>query len=394
MTNEIILNLKKTAMRRRESGHLWIFSNELENIDTSISAGTICRILRPDGGTEGSGFFNPRSLIAVRLLQKGKTPLNPDFIEERISTALSYRRQAGIEKYCRLVFSESDNLPGLIIDRYGDVFIVEILCAGMEQLKDKITSAIVKLFRPRAVHYRNTSRFRELEGLEIYEETEYGSLPDEISIEENGLNYIIPIPDAQKTGWYYDQRENRAFLEPYFTGRRVLDLHTYLGGFALTAARSGAAQVWGVDSSAKAIEYAEKNALMNGLADRVIFQKAKAEHMLEALEAGLLPEKPDFILLDPPNIVYNKKCLSQGIKMLSKMVYQAVTALPQGGLLAVSTCSNHITRELFTESLAKAAGKTGRTVSLMELRGQAKDHPVILGMPETEYLHFALLRIM
>jgi len=393
MTDEIILHLKKSAMKRRESGHSWIFSNELENIDTSIPAGTICRVLRPDGGTAGRGFFNPRSLIAIRLLQKGKMPISENFIEERISAAFAYRRKLGLEKYCRLAFSEADGLPGLIIDRYGDIFMAEILCAGMEMMKDKIVEAIAKLFRPKAIHFRNTSRFRELEGLETYERTEFGSLPEETYIEENGINYTIPIAESQKTGWYYDQRENRAFLEPYFHDRKVLDLHTYLGGFALTAAKSGAQQVWAVDSSAKAIEYAEKNSILNGLGNKIIFQKAKAEHLLEALEAGAVPEKPDFILLDPPNIVHNKKCLSQGIKMLEKMTQQAITALPKDGLLAVSTCSNHITRELFINAISKAAGKTGKDTMLLELRGQAKDHPVLLSMPETEYLHFALISV-
>ena len=393
MTEEIRINLKKSALRRLENGHTWIFSNDLENVDTSIPAGTICRAIRPDGGTAGRGFFNPRSLIAIRLLQKGKNILSDNFIEERILAALEYRRSMEIEKYCRLVFSESDGLPGLIIDRYGDVFVIEILCAGMEMLKDKITEAVAKIFSPAAIHYRCTSRFRELEGLECYEKTEFGTLPEEISIEENGLNYLIPLSESQKTGWYYDQRENRAFLEQYFPGRKVLDLHTYMGGFAITAARSGAQQVWGMDSSAKAIEYAEKNALLNGFGDKILFQKGKAEHMLEALELGAVPDNPDFILLDPPNIVYNKKCLNQGLKMLAKMTYQAITALPKNGLLAVSTCSNHITRELFLGKITEAAGKTGKIVSLLALRGQARDHPVILGMPETEYLHFALLRV-
>lgn len=394
MNSTYTLKLKKAALRRRETGHTWIFSNELENIDTSIPAGAICMIIRPDGSPIGVGFFNPRSLIAVRLLEKNSFVLSDNFIEERISAALEYRKKLGIEHYCRLCFSESDNLPGLIIDRYGDVFIIEILCAGMELLKDSITQALCKITKPRAVHYRNTHHFRELEGLTSYEETAYGSLPEEVSIEENGLNYTIPMVDSQKTGWYFDQRENRIFLEPYFKGRKVLDLHTYLGGFALTAAKAGAKSVWGVDSSAKAVEAATRNAMLNGLSKNVIFKKEKAEHLLDALEAGELPEKPDFILLDPPNIVRSKKHLNQGVKMLSKMVFSAITALGHDGYLAVSTCSNHISREIFMDAIAKSCGQTGKQVTLCELRGQAKDHPILVNMPETEYLHFALLKVM
>ncbi|OGS15378.1 MAG: hypothetical protein A2234_01470 [Elusimicrobia bacterium RIFOXYA2_FULL_58_8] len=202
------------------------------------------------------------------------------------------------------------------------------------------------------------------------------------------------MASSQKTGWYFDQRENRAALKPFFKGRHVLDLHTYLGGFALTAAAAGAESVWAVDSSEKAIDAAQENAKLNGFADRIIFRKEKAERLLEAMETGQLPEKPDFILLDPPNIVRSKKHLPQALKMLARMAGAAIKALPRGGYLAVSTCSHHISRGIFVDTLSVAAAKAGRKAMMVELRGQAKDHPILVSMPETEYLHFALLRIV
>ena len=388
------MKLKREALRRRALGHAWIFSNELEMVDTSIAPGTICGLLYPDGKPAGIGFFNPKSLIAVRLLAQNTLELPADFIKERLAAALAYREPLGVDRACRLCFGESDGLPGLVVDRYGDSVVVELLSAGMELLKAEITAALIDLLRPRGVFYKNTHQFRELEGLKSYEETAFGTMPETAEIEENGLKYRIPMSGGQKTGWYFDQRENRAALVPFFAGRRVLDLHTYLGAFAITAARSGAAAVWGVDSSEKAIEAAEENAALNGVKGKVIFRKEKAERLLEALEADQLPEKPDFILLDPPNIVRNKKYLPQALKMLSRMAGAALKALPQGGYLAVSTCSHHIPRGIFVETLSNAAAKAGRRAMLVELRGQAKDHPILISMPETEYLHFALLRVV
>jgi len=394
MNNIKTLKLRREALRRRALGHVWVFSNELETVDTSIPPGTICGLLYPDGKPAGVGFFNPKSLIAVRLLVQNTLDLPEDFIKERLAAALAYRETLGVDRACRLCFGESDGLPGLVVDRYGDTLVVEILSAGMELLKDEVTAALTDLLRPRGIFYKNTHQFRELEGLKSYEETAFGTLPEKAEIEENGLKYRIPMAGAQKTGWYFDQRENRAALEPFFAGRRVLDLHTYLGAFAITAARAGAAAVWGVDSSEKAVEAAEENAALNGFKDKIIFRKEKAERLLEALEAGQLPEKPDFILLDPPNIVRNKKNLPQALKMLSRMAGAALKALPRGGYLAVSTCSHHISRGVFVDTLSSAAAKAGRKAMLVELRGQAKDHPILISMPETEYLHFALLRVV
>ena len=388
------LTLRAGAVKRRAQGHLWVFSNELEVVDKTIPPGTICGLVYPTGKPAGVGFFNPKSLIAMRLLVQNTLDLPEGFVKDRLAAALEYRESLDISRACRICFGESDGLPGLVVDRYGDAVVVEILSAGMELLKGEITAALTDLLRPRGIFYKNTHQFRELEGIKSYEETAFGVMPEKAKITENGLDYWVPMAGAQKTGWYFDQRENRQALIPFFKGRKVMDLHTYLGAFAITAAKAGAEAVWGVDSSEKAIELAEENAALNKLEKKIIFRKEKAERILEAMEAGQLPETPDFILLDPPNIVRNKKHLPQALKMLARMAGAAMKALPKGGYLAVSTCSHHISRGMFMETLAGAAARAGRKAVLVELRGQAKDHPILISMPETEYLHFALLRIV
>jgi 23S rRNA (cytosine1962-C5)-methyltransferase len=394
MNNLKSLKLRAGAEKRRAQGHLWVFSNELEVVDTSIPPGTIANLLYASGKPAGVGFFNPKSLIAMRMLVQNTLDLPAGFIKDRLAAALEYRCALGVDRACRVCFGESDGLPGLVVDRYGDAVVVEILSAGMELLKSEITAALIDLLRPRGVFYKNTHQFRELEGLKSYEETAFGAMPEKAKITENGLDYWAPMAGGQKTGWYFDQRENRAALEPFFKGRKVLDLHTYLGAFAITAAKAGAEAVWAIDSSEKAIEMAQENAALNKVESKIIFRKEKAERILEALEAGQLPDVPDFILLDPPNIVRNKKHLPQALKMLGRMAGAAAKALPKGGYLAVSTCSHHISRGMFVETLSGAVSKAGKKAVLVELRGQAKDHPILISMPETEYLHFALLRMV
>ena len=388
------MKLKFSGGRRLNQGHPWIFSNELEKIDKAIPPGEICSVLFPSGATAGTGFFNPHSLISLRLLKIGPDELEKDFVHARLKRAMEYRRELGAAESGRVFFGESDGLPGLIVDKYSDILVAEIVSAGAELLKDEITRRLRELYKPRGIYYRNMHEFRNLEGLKLYNETAFGDVPASVSITENGLKYEIPLTSGQKTGWYFDQSENRAFLKPYFKGRKVLDLYTYHGAFALTAAASGAALVWGLDSSAPAVQAAERNAALNGLQNKVAFRKEDAERALSGLQNGEMPETPDFILLDPPNFVRGKKNLAQASKLLVRLNASAMAGLPPGGLLAFSSCSHHISREIFVEILRDAAAKAGRTATLLELRAQAKDHPILLNMPETEYLHFALVRVL
>lgn len=386
------IKLKAKEERRLKAGHWWVFSNEIDGLDTSIEPGTLVRVLASDGVQVGIGTFNPHSLIAVRLLQKGEADLPEDFIFEKLDEAYTRRKEIGVRKYGRMCYGEGDNLPGLVIDRYGDILVVDVLTAGMELLKPQITKALKKIFKPTGIYYKNDSAFRALEGLTNTPEI-IGEVPETVEIEENGVKYIVPIRGGQKTGFYFDQRENRAFLKPYFKDKLVLDLYSYIGSFGITAALSGAAQVWGCDSSAAAVELAQKNAELNGVKDIAVFHRDDAERLLSAMKKGELPDQPDIVLLDPPAFVKSRKALPQAVGLYVKLVKMALEGLKPGGYLAFSTCSHHVSRELFMDIIRQGVSKSGVQAALIELRGQAKDHPVLIGMPETEYLHFALVQV-
>ena len=386
------IKLKAKEERRLKAGHWWVFSNEIDGLDTSVEPGTLVRVLDSNGVQVGIGTFNPHSLIAVRLVQKGEGDLPKDFIFEKLDEAYSRRKEIGVRKYGRMCYGEGDNLPGLVVDRYGDILVVDVLTAGMELLKPQITKAFQKIFKPTGIYYKNDSAFRALEGLTNTPEM-IGEVPETVEIEENGVKYIVPIRGGQKTGFYFDQRENRAFLKPYFKDKLVLDLYSYIGSFGLTAALSGAAQVWGCDSSAAAVELAQKNAELNGVSDIAVFHRDDAERLLSAMKKGELPDQPDIVLLDPPAFVKSRKALPQAVGLYVKLVKMALEGLKPGGYLAFSTCSHHVSRELFVDIIRQGVSKAGVQASLIELRGQAKDHPVLIGMPETEYLHFALVQV-
>ncbi len=386
------IKLKAKEERRLKAGHWWVFSNEIDGLDTSIEPGTLVRVLDSAGVQVGIGTFNPHSLIAVRLLQKGEADLPEDFIFEKLDEAYTRRKEIGVRKYGRMCYGEGDNLPGLVVDRYGDILVVDVLTAGMELLKPQITKALKKIFKPTGIYYKNDSAFRALEGLTNTPEI-IGEVPETVEIEENGIKYIVPIRGGQKTGFYFDQRENRAFLKPYFKDKLVLDLYSYIGSFGITAAKAGAAQVWGCDSSAAAVALAQKNAELNGVKDIAVFHRDDAERLLSAMKKGELPDQPDMVLLDPPAFVKSRKALPQAVGLYVKLVKMALEGLKPGGYLAFSTCSHHVSRELFVDIIRQGVSKSGVQASLIELRGQAKDHPVLIGMPETEYLHFALVQV-
>lgn len=388
----INLTLKPKEQRRIAAGHYWIFSNEIDHLDTSIEPGTLVRVLDSEGNCVGTGFFNPHSLIAVRLVQKGAEPLSEAFIFEHLDLAYDYRKEIGVRKYGRMCYGESDQMPGLIVDRYGDILVAEILTAGMEKQKEAITAALKKIYKPKGILYRADSAFRGLEGLGNTPDI-VGEVPETVQIEENGVKYEVPLRVGQKTGYYYDQRENRAFLKPYFKDKLVVDLYSYIGSFGITAALAGAAQVWGVDSSAVAVEFANKNAELNGVKDIAVYHRDDAERVLSAMKKKELPDQPDMVLLDPPAFAKSRKNLPQAVGLYVKLVKMALEGLEKNGYLAFSTCSHHISRELFVDIIRQGVSKSGKRAVLVELRGQAKDHPVLIGMPETDYLHFALIQV-
>jgi 23S rRNA (cytosine1962-C5)-methyltransferase len=392
----IILNADRD--KRVKAGHLWIFSNEIKEVlsDHPPLAGDLGLVVNAGGVPVGQAFYNPNSLIGGRILSRDSTvPIDADFFRRRLAEAIAYREKAiaGETSY-RLCYGESDGLPGLVVDRYGPYLVLQVMSAGIERRMPWIQAALEELVKPKGIFLKNDHKVRTLEGLPLECRTLTGSVPERVPITESGLRFAAPIGAGQKTGHYFDQRENRSFLRPFFAGRSVLDLYCYTGGFAIAAAKAGAKSVLALDSSGPAIQLARENAKFNGVDGVVSADEGDAEVVLESFARGQQPFKPDMIVLDPPSLVPAKKHLPQALRLYTKLNSQAMRALPQGGLLVSATCSHHVSREDFVLMLRNAQAKAERPMRFIALRGQALDHPILLSMPETEYLHFALLETL
>ena len=392
----VILN--PSQEKRLLAGHNWVFSNEIKEVraEGEPKPGDLAVIVTSSGHELGLCFYHPNSLIAGRMLTRSpKDVIDAEFFRKRLADAMAYREKVcpGENAY-RLCFGESDGLPGLVVDRYGSILVLQVLSAGIERRLDMVAAALEELLKPKGIYLKNDHRTRALEGLPLECRTLSGSVPEKTPIVEGGLRFVAAIGEGQKTGHYFDQRDNRAFLRPYFSGRNVLDLYCYTGGFAINAAKGGAKSVFALDSSGPALALAKENAKLNGVEGTVSFDEGDAEQALESFAGSLQPFKPDMIVLDPPSLVPAKKHLPKALRLYSKLNAQAMKALPRGGLLATATCSHHVSREDFVKMLRDAQMKSQRAIRMIALRGQAADHPVLLAMPETEYLHFALLEIL
>jgi 23S rRNA (cytosine1962-C5)-methyltransferase len=390
--------LKPRQEDRLLAGHSWVFSNEIREVlaEEEPKAGDLALVVTATGQELGLAFYHPNSLIAVRMLTRSpKEPIDAGFFRKRLADAIAYReRMCPGENAYRLCFGESDGLPGLVVDRYGSILVLQVLSAGIERRLDMVAAALDELLKPKGLYLKNDHRTRQLEGLPLECRTLSGSVPERVPIVEGSLRFMAPLGEGQKTGHYFDQRDNRAFLRPYFAGRSVLDLYCYTGGFAITAAKAGAKSVLAMDSSGPALTLAKENAKLNGVEGSVSFDEGDAEQTLDSFALLNQPFKPDFIVLDPPSLVPAKKHLSKALRLYAKLNAQALKALPRGGLLATATCSHHVSREDFVDMLRAAQMKAQRSARLISLRGQSADHPILVAMPETEYLHFALLELL
>lgn len=389
----LTVRLKPREEDRLLAGHAWVFSNEIEKVEGDPKPGALAVVVNARGTPMGTGFYHPNSLIAWRLVSRKVEPVDAAFFHERLSAALRLRERSypGARSY-RLCFGESDGLPGLVVDRYEDVLVLQVLSAGIESRLDTVAGALTDLLKPRGIFLKNDHPARGLEGLALETRVLQGDVPPRVTIEVDGLKYAAPIAEGQKTGFYFDQRDNRARVAPYLKGRQVLDLYCYTGAFALTAARAGAAKVLGLDSSGPAVELARENAGLNGLS--VDFDEGDAEAVLQTFAETAQPITPDVILLDPPSFVPAKKHLMKALRAYVRLNHLALRVLPRGGLLATSTCSHHVDLSAFLGVIREAAAKAGKPLRLLELGRQARDHPVLMAMPETEYLHFALLEVV
>ena len=388
MTDLPLLRLKKNEDRRLRAGHLWIFSNEVDTAVTPLrgfAPGDLAVIENARGETLGTAYVNPESLIAARILSRDtRRPIGQAFFARRLERALALREWAYDQPFYRLVYGESDGLPGLVVDRCGDVFVVQTNTAGMERLQEPLIEALAAAFSPRAVVIRNTSGLRALEGLAPDTRVALGALPDRLEIEENGARFQVDPLEGQKTGWFFDHRDNRAALARWCAGKRVLDLFAYSGAWSIPAALAGATAVECVDASAAALDLAATNARLNGVAERLTGVTADAfDYLKQAREER---RHFDVIVLDPPAFIKRKKDVAKGLEAYRRLNQAALQVLAPGGLLVSASCSFHLTRESLHDVLRASARHLDRHLVFVASGGQAADHPVHPAIPETEYL--------
>jgi 23S rRNA (cytosine1962-C5)-methyltransferase len=392
VTHLPVLRLKRNEDRRLQAGHLWVFSNEVDTQQTPLSKfkpGELVRVLAHNDRALGLGYVNPASLIAARLLQTWTIP-DAAWFEARLRTALALRERLYPKPYYRAVYGEADGLPGLVIDRYGARCVVQIGTAGMEHMKREIREAAERALQCETLIFKNDGAARELEGLPSYVEAAKGRLEDTASVIEADLEFRVPLAEGQKTGWFFDQAANRRALSKYVRkGARVLDVFSYVGAWGARAARDGAAEVVCVDSSAHALELAAENARRNALSIATV--KGDAFDVLEAFAAER--RQFDVVVLDPPAFAKRKKDLPKALGAYKRVNQLALKILANDGILVSCSCSHHVSAEALAEVIAKAARGANKHLQLLELGGQAPDHPVHPAIPETRYLKAYFCRI-
>jgi len=389
------LRLRKNEERRLRAGHLWIFSNEVDTKQTPLdqfSPGDQIQVTDYNGKFIGHGYINPHSLICARLVSRDRRqPLNPTLLSQRFSQTLNLRQRLFPDPCYRLVYGESDALPGLVVDRFGTDLSVQITTAGMEAQKEAIIAALEQTLAPRSIILRNDSPIRELEGLPLYTETALGEAPERLEISENGCRFQAPALSGQKTGWFYDHRLNRARASHYVKDQRVLDVFSYLGGWGIPAAVNGAREVICIDASAAALEQVKKNAALNQVGDRVTSLQGDAFEVLKTLREER--QRFDVILLDPPAFIKRRKDVKQGLEAYRRINQLAMQLLSRDGILVSASCSYHLERDRLQQILLKTSRHLDRNLVLLEQGHQGPDHPVHPAIPESDYLKAFFCRV-
>lgn len=389
------LRLKRKEDRRLHTGHLWVFSNEVDVAHTPLTGfepGQLVSIEASNGAVLGTGYVNPHSLICARLVSRDPHyVLDQSLLVHRLNIALSLRERLFDKPYYRLVFGEGDALPGLVVDRFGDVLVAQINTAGMERVKAEVVAALQKVIKPRVIILRNDTSSRALEGLPSYVETAYGAAVDPVRLEENGVVFDVPVLTGQKTGWFYDHRMNRARMQHYVKDRRVLDMFSYLGGWGVQAAVAGASEVLCVDSSQSALDQLRRNAALNSVAERVTGIQADAFDALKSLRAER--QKFDVVILDPPAFIKRKKDLKQGLQAYHQLNQMAMQVLAKDGILISASCSHHLEPNALQDLLLQTSRHLDRSLQILEQGQQGPDHPVHPAIPETRYLKALFVRV-
>ncbi len=384
--------LKKHEDKRIRAGHSWVYANEVDRIEGKGKNGDIAEVFDFSGRPLGSGFINHVSKILVRIFIKDGRAPDKELFKERIKAADDYRRALGYENCYRMVFGEADNLPALIIDKYGDVFCMQLLSLGMDKHKDEIVSALCELFSPRGIYERSDAEVRRKEGLPLFKGKVWGEFDSRVIIEENGLKMIADLENGQKTGYFLDQKENRFAVRRYCTSRTVLDCFCNVGGFSLNAAAAGAAEVTALDISEKALSDVMENAKLNGLDGKI---KTHCADVFDALrEYKKEGKKFGTVILDPPAFCKTAADVPGAYRGYKDINILGMKLVESGGFLVTASCSHYMTAPLFEKMLREAARESGKTVRVAEIKTQAPDHPELLAADETTYLKFYVLNVI
>ena len=390
------LRLKANADRRLRAGHLWVYSNEVDVVATPLNAfqpGDQAILEAAGGKPLGVVALSPNNLICARLVSRDvKHVLDKSLLVHRLNVALSLRERLFDKPFYRLVYGDSDLLPGLVVDRFGDHIVVQLASAAMERNKDAVLDALVQVLKPRGVLWKNDSAARDAEGLERYVDTAFGVVPEWVALEENGVKFEAPVLEGQKTGWFYDHRMNRARLAPYVEGKRVLDLFSYIGGWGVQAAAFGASEVFCVDASGFALDGVERNATLNGVAEKVTCVEGDVFEALKELKAA--EERFDVVVADPPAFIKRKKDLKNGEAAYRRLNEQAMRLLNKDGILVSASCSMHLPEDDLQNILLGSARHLDRNIQLLERGGQGPDHPVHPAIAETRYIKSITCRLL
>ena len=377
--------------KRVYSGHPWVFRSDISRVEGDFTPGDMVDVYSSRDKFLAKAFYNPQSQIALRIMTLKDEPVDEAFIRRRVHAAIEYRRTFADLHSCRLIFAESDRLPALIVDSFGDVLVLQCLALGMERFKQIVADALMEELHPAGIYERNDVPVRRLEGLEQTTGVLRGTVPDRVEMQENGVRFLVDVKEGQKTGFFLDQKENRAAIAPFVKDQRVLDCFTHTGSFALHAGHYGAREVIGVDISAYACQFATENARLNGLEDRVRFVEANAFDLLaEQSRAGV---KYDVVILDPPAFTKTRGAIESATRGYKEINLRAMKMVRPGGYLITCSCSQHILPDAFMNIVRDAAHDARVQLRQIEYRTQGRDHPILPASPETQYLKCGIFQI-
>ena len=396
--SEAIVTLKKGEGRMLKSGGLWIFDNEIASILGSFEDGDIVAVHDFDGYGLGKGFINRNSKIRVRMMTRNRhQEIDEAFLKMRVQEAWDYRKKVSDTGSCRVIFGEADFLPGLVVDKFSDVLVVQSLALGIDRLKNQIVELLKEVLaadgiKIRGVYERSDAKVRRQEGMELYKGFIGEPFDTNVEIEENGVRYMVDVKDGQKTGFFLDQKYNRKAIQRLCKDAKVLDCFTHTGSFALNAGYGGAKEVTGVDASELAVEQATLNSKLNGMQDRVKFICRDVFELLPELEEK--GEKFDVVILDPPAFTKSRNSVKNAVKGYREINLRAMKLVRDGGFLATCSCSHFMTYELFTQTIHQAARNVHKRLRQVEYRTQAPDHPILWAAEESYYLKFYVFQVV